>query len=40
MESRVLSLDDVLRERQRWCVPVYQRHYAWDVGDDGQLTRL
>lgn len=40
MEARVLSLDDVLRERQRWCVPVYQRHYAWDIGDDGQLTRL
>jgi len=40
MEARVLSLDDVLRERQRWCVPVFQRHYAWDSGDDGQLTRL
>ena len=40
MEARVLSLDDVLRERQRWCVPVFQRHYAWDAGDDGQLTRL
>jgi hypothetical protein len=41
MESRVLSVDDVLRERQRWCVPVYQRHYAWDVVEDGgQLTRL
>jgi hypothetical protein len=40
MESRVLSLDDILRERQRWCVPVYQRHYAWDIGEDGQLTRL
>lgn len=40
MEARVLSLDDVLRERQRWCVPVFQRHYAWDAGDEGQLTRL
>ncbi len=40
MEARVLSLDDVPRERQRWCVPVSQRHYAWDTGDDGQLTRL
>jgi uncharacterized protein with ParB-like and HNH nuclease domain len=40
MEARVLNLDDVLRERQRWCVPVYQRHYAWDTGEGGQLTRL
>jgi uncharacterized protein DUF262 len=40
MEARVLSLDDVLRERQRWCVPVYQRHYAWEGGENGQLTRL
>lgn len=40
MEARVLSLDDVLRERQRWCVPVYQRHYAWDTGENKQLTRL
>jgi hypothetical protein len=40
MESRVLTLDDVLRERQRWCVPVYQRHYEWETGENGQLTRL
>ena len=40
MEARVLSLDDVLRERQRWCVPVYQRHYEWETGENGQLTRL
>ncbi len=38
--KRVLSLDDVLRERQRRREPVFQRHYAWDSGDDGQLTRL
>lgn len=40
MEARVLSLDDVLRERQRWCVPVYQRHYEWETGENGQLHRL
>lgn len=40
METRVLNVDDVLRERQRWCVPVYQRHYAWEIGENGQLTRL
>lgn len=40
MEARVLSLNDVLIERQRWCVPVYQRHYAWETGEAGQLTRL
>jgi hypothetical protein len=40
MEARVLTLDDVLRERQRWCVPVYQRHYEWETGENGQLTRL
>lgn len=40
METRVLNIDDVLRERQRWCVPVYQRHYAWETGENGQLTRL
>lgn len=40
MEARVLSLDDVLRERQRWCVPVYQRHYEWEIGENGQLHRL
>jgi hypothetical protein len=40
MEARGLSLDDVLRERQRWCVPVYQRHHAWDIGGNAQLTRL
>ena len=40
MDSRVLTLDVVLGERQRWCVPVYQRHYEWETGENGQLTRL
>jgi hypothetical protein len=40
METRVLNLQSVLSERQRWCVPVYQRHYAWETGEDKQLARL
>ena len=40
MAAQVLSLDDVLRERQRWCVPVFQHHYEWETGENGQLTRF
>src|SRR5947209_7010434 len=40
MDARPLSLEDALNQRQRWCVPVYQRHYAWDIGEGGQLPRL
>lgn len=41
MEARVLSLEYVLGERQRWVVPVYQRHYSWQSsGLDSQLPRF
>jgi uncharacterized protein with ParB-like and HNH nuclease domain len=30
----------VLGERQQWVVPVYQRHYEWETGEDKQLPKL
>lgn len=40
MRADAYSLEQVLSEKQQWVVPVYQRHYEWDVGEDGQLPKL
>jgi len=34
MRADAYPLDTVLGERQQWVVPVYQRHYAWETGED------
>lgn len=31
MESKPLSIGSILRERQRFVVPIYQRTYSWTV---------
>lgn len=40
MEVRALSLNSVLGEKQQWVVPVYQRHYEWETGEDKQLPKF
>ena len=37
MDALVRSLNQVLRERNQWVVPVYQRHYEWETKEDRQL---
>lgn len=40
MRADAYPLDSVLGEKQQWVVPVYQRHYEWDTGEDQQLPKL
>lgn len=40
MRSDVCTLSSVLNQRQQWVVPVYQRHYEWETGQDGQIPKL
>jgi hypothetical protein len=40
MRADAFSLDVVLSEKQQWVVPVYQRHYEWETGEDKQLPNL
>jgi uncharacterized protein with ParB-like and HNH nuclease domain len=40
MKANPFSLNSVLGERQQWVVPVYQRHYEWETGEDKQLPKL
>tara|TARA_Y100001933_G_scaffold212767_3_gene218047 strand:+ start:28863 stop:30731 length:1869 start_codon:yes stop_codon:yes gene_type:complete len=40
VRADALSLDVVLNERQQWVVPVYQRHYEWETGEDKQIPKL
>jgi hypothetical protein len=40
MEAFARSLDVVLKERQQWVVPVYQRHYSWKSDDEEQIPNL
>lgn len=40
MRADAYSLDSVLGEKQQWVVPVYQRHYEWETGEDKQLPKL
>lgn len=40
MRSDVRPLNSVLSQRQQWVVPVYQRHYEWDTGQDKQIPKL
>lgn len=40
MEAYARSLDVVLKERQQWVVPVYQRHYSWKSDDEEQIPNL
>lgn len=40
MHAKDYSLNAVLKERQQWVIPVYQRHYAWKSDANGQLPKL
>ncbi len=40
MRAYVHPLSFVLDEKQQWVVPVYQRHYEWETGEDKQLPKL
>jgi hypothetical protein len=40
MRADAYPLDTVLGERQQWVVPVYQRHYEWETGEDRQLPKF
>lgn len=40
MRADAYPLEIVLSERQQWVVPVYQRHYEWETGEDRQLPKL
>ena len=40
MRADASPLNNVLLERQQWVVPVYQRHYEWETGEDKQLPKL
>ena len=40
MRADATPLNDVLLERQQWVVPVYQRHYEWETGEDKQLPKF
>lgn len=40
MEAYARPLDVVLKERQQWVVPVYQRHYSWKSDDEEQIPEL
>ncbi len=40
MRADAYPLDSVLGERQQWVVPVYQRHYEWETGEDKQLPKM
>ncbi len=40
MRSDVCPLNSVLSQRQQWIVPVYQRHYEWETGQDKQIPKL
>lgn len=39
MDAKAHDLDYILRQRQQWVVPVYQRHYAWESAKDGQIPK-
>jgi hypothetical protein len=40
MRADAYPLETVLGEGQQWVVPVYQRHYEWDTGEERQLPKL
>ena len=40
MHADVHPLDSVLIQNQQWVVPVYQRHYEWETGEDKQIQKL
>ena len=40
MRSDPYPLDVVLGERQQWIIPVYQRHYEWETGQEQQIPKL
>lgn len=40
MKANPRSLQNILSEKQQWVVPVYQRHYEWETGDEKQIAHL
>jgi uncharacterized protein with ParB-like and HNH nuclease domain len=40
MDAKAHDLNFVLGQRQQWIVPVYQRHYEWEIEADKQIPKL
>ena len=40
MRADAYPLEIVLSDRRQWVVPVYQRHYERETGEDRQLPKL
>lgn len=40
MRADAFRLEVILSEKQQWVVPVYQRHYEWEIVEDKQLPKL
>lgn len=40
MKANPYPLQTILGEKQQWVVPVYQRHYEWETGEDKQIHHL
>lgn len=40
MKAQDKFVTDVLKIRQQWVVPVYQRHYRWRSDDGGQIQQM
>lgn len=40
MKAQDKFVTDVLKIRQQWVVPVYQRHYRWRSDDGGQIEQM
>lgn len=40
MDAKAHDLNFVLGQKQHWVVPVYQRHYEWETGQDKQIFKL
>lgn len=40
MRADAYKLEVILSDKQQWVVPVYQRHYEWEIGEDKQIPKL
>ena len=40
MRANPFTLERILGEKQQWVVPVYQRHYEWEIEEGRQLPKI